>query len=47
MRRDCPSELGVQVGSGQPGLGEPGFRVMGEEDTTENLVSCPSLLLGN
>ena len=38
---------GWGVGSGQQGLGEPGFRVVGEGEVTGNLVSCPSTLWGN
>lgn len=38
-RRDFPSELGEPR--------EPRFRVIGEGEVTENLVSCPSILLGN
>lgn len=44
IRRDFPSELKVGMGSGQQGLREPGFRVMGE--ATENLASYLSILLG-
>lgn len=46
-RRDCSSALEVGVDSGQQGLGELGFRAMGEGEATENLISCPSILLGN
>lgn len=47
MRRDFPSELGVCGGFGQQKQGEPGFRVMGEAEAIENLVSCFPILLGN
>lgn len=47
MRRDYPSVREVKVSSGQQGLGEFGFRVMGEGKAPENPISCPFILLGN